>query len=43
MTHCNFLSRATHRALILAAHLAVPATTLAAQAVVESEAPGIPT
>ena len=42
MTHCNFLSRATHRALILAAHLAVPATTLAAQAVVESEAPRDP-
>ena len=37
MTHCNFLSGATHRALILAAHLLVPATTLAAQSVVESE------
>jgi len=39
MTHCNFLSRAAHRAVILAAPPTVPATMLAAQSVVESEIP----
>ena len=44
MTHGNrqWLNRAIHAALILAAHLAGPSATLAAQTVVESETPGMP-
>ena len=44
MTHGNrqWLNRAIHPALILAAHLAGPPATLAAQTVVESETPGTP-
>ena len=44
MTHGNrqWLNRAIHAALILAAHLAEPPAALAAQTVVESETPGMP-
>ena len=40
--HRRRLNRVIHPALILAAHLAVPPTTLAAQTVVESETAGAP-
>ena len=44
MTHGNrqWLNRAIHPALILAAHLAGPPATLSAQTVVESATPGMP-